>query len=371
MYVTGVSGTTLTVLRGQEGTTAQSWITGDAVYGCMTAGVATRLIQRIRQQQTLSASTVLASSSSGQSVFTSGALTTTLPSATEPGINNTIFGNTTGAVTITTGVIPPGAATLSSVAGGTLAATTYYVKTTFVTAEGQETLPSTEQSIAVVADDLLTVVNASATGTQAATWNLYVGTTSGGETLQASGLVLGATWTEATTGITTTGNTPPTTQNGYIITPDGTQQTSYTLAESDVAGMYVESDGANYRAKTFGPTIVAPATATNEAVNLGQWASDSTNPGYRTHPDGWIENFGSVAFSNVAAGGNSDITVDFAKPYTSFTQILGLAMSAMITTPYWICQVSAISLTSVSVEVFNTGTDATNNVTVNFHIGGK
>ena len=270
MYVTGVSGTTLTVLRGQEGTTAQSWITGDAVYGCMTAGVATRLIQRIRQQQTLSASTVLASSSSGQSLFTSGALTLTLPSATEPGINNTIFGNGTGAVTVTTGVIPPGAATLSSVSGGTLAATTYYVKTTFVTAQGQETLPSAEQSIAVVADDLLTVVNASATGTQAATWNLYVGTTSGGETLQASGLVLGATWTEPTTGITTTGNTYPTTQGGYIITPDGTQQTSYTLAESNVAGMYVESDGTNYRATTFGTTIVAPAVAANEAVAKGQ-----------------------------------------------------------------------------------------------------
>ena len=278
MYVTGVSGTTLTVLRGQEGTTAQSWITGDAIYGCMTAGVATRLIQRIRQQQTLSASTVLASSSSGQSVFTSGALTTTLPSATEPGINNTIFGNGTGAVTVTTGVIPPGPATLSSVAGGTLAATTYYVKTTFVTAQGQETLPSAEQSIAVVADDLLTVVNASATGTQAATWNLYVGTTSGGETLQASGLVLGATWTEPTTGITTTGNTYPTTQNGYIITPDGTQQTSYTLAESNVAGMSVESDGANYRAKTFGPTIVSPATAANQAVNQSQVAN-ATPPG--------------------------------------------------------------------------------------------
>lgn len=318
MYVTGVSGTTLTVLRGQEGTTAQSWITGDAVYGCITAGVATRLIQRIRQQQTLSANTVLASSSSGQSIFTSGALTTTLPSATEPGINNTIFGNATGAVTITTGVIPPGAATLSSVAGGTLAATTYYVKTTFVTAQGQETLPSAEQSIAVVADDLLTVVNASATGTQAATWNLYVGTTSGGETLQASGLVLGATWTEATTGITTTGNTYPTTQNGYIITPDGTQQTSYTLAESNVAGMYVESDGANYRATTFGPTIVANATAANEAVALGQWTywGDATAGG-RKDPAGNIEQWGQFAPISVGATtGDVLESVTFPIPFT-------------------------------------------------------
>ena len=269
VYCTFVSGTTLTVMRGQEGTAAQSWNSGDNVFAAFTAGVLTRMLQRVTNQQTLSANTVLSSASSGQTIFTSGAITLTLPSPTEAGINDLIRANTGGAVTVTTGVIPPGAATLGSVAGGSLAATTYYVKTTFTTAEGQETLPSAEQSIAVAADDLLTVVNASATGTTAATWSVYVGTTAGGETLQASGLTLGATWTEPTGGITTTGNAVPTSQGGLIILPDGSTQTSYTIAAGS-GGMFAESDGTNYRAQTFGGTVVAPATANNEAVQLGQ-----------------------------------------------------------------------------------------------------
>ena len=269
VYCTFVSGTTLTVMRGQEGTAAQSWNSGDNVFAAFTAGVLTRMLQRVTNQQTLSANTVLSSASSGQTIFTSGAITLTLPSPTEAGINDLIRANTGGAVTVTTGVIPPGAATLGSVAGGSLAATTYYVKTTFTTAEGQETLPSAEQSIAVAADDLLTVVNASATGTTAATWSVYVGTTAGGETLQASGLTLGATWTEPTGGITTTGNAVPTSQGGLIILPDGSTQTSYTIAAGS-GGMFAESDGTNYHAQTFGPTIVSPATALNQAVSLTQ-----------------------------------------------------------------------------------------------------
>lgn len=38
MYATAVSGSTLTVLRAQEGTTALSWLTGDYVYSAPTAG---------------------------------------------------------------------------------------------------------------------------------------------------------------------------------------------------------------------------------------------------------------------------------------------------------------------------------------------
>lgn len=258
-YVTAISGSTLTVLRGQDGTTAQSWLSGDYAYAAATAGSFNRFLQRIRKQQTISADTVLTSSDSGQSILTSGAITLTLPSATETGINGTIFGNSSGAVTVTTGMQSPGAATLSSVSGGTLAATTYYVKTTFTSAEGQETLPSAEQSIAVVADDLLTVVNASATGTVAATWSVYVGTTAGGETLQASGLTLGATWTEPTSGLSTGGNPPPTTQGGYIVLEGVANQTSVDLPLSSVSFIRLGSDGTNYRA-------IQP-------VNLGQVAN--------------------------------------------------------------------------------------------------
>lgn len=38
VYATAISGATLTVLRGQEGTSAQSWLTGDYAYDGITAG---------------------------------------------------------------------------------------------------------------------------------------------------------------------------------------------------------------------------------------------------------------------------------------------------------------------------------------------
>lgn len=38
VYVTAVSGSNVTVLRGQEGTTANAWLAGDFIYGALTAG---------------------------------------------------------------------------------------------------------------------------------------------------------------------------------------------------------------------------------------------------------------------------------------------------------------------------------------------
>lgn len=73
---------------------------------------------------------------------------------------------------------------------------------------------------------------------------------------------------------TTTVSTGVTTGSPYIEMPDGSQVYSYVIpASSPGAGIRLDFDGANYRAKTFGPTIVAPATASNQAVALGQVAN--------------------------------------------------------------------------------------------------
>ena len=69
-------------------------------------------------------------------------------------------------------------------------------------------------------------------------------------------------------------STGVTTGSPYIEMPDGSQVYSYVIpASSPGAGIRIVWDGTNYRATTFGPTIVAPATADNEAVNLGQVAN--------------------------------------------------------------------------------------------------
>ena len=77
---------------------------------------------------------------------------------------------------------------------------------------------------------------------------------------------------------TTTVSTGVTSGSPYIEMPDGSQVYSYVIpASSPGAGIRLDFDGTNYRAQTFGQTIVAPATANNQAVALGQ-VINSVNP---------------------------------------------------------------------------------------------
>ena len=70
---------------------------------------------------------------------------------------------------------------------------------------------------------------------------------------------------------TTTVSTGVTSGSPYIEMPDGSQVYSYVIpASSPGAGIRIVWDGTNYRAKTFGPTIVANASAANQSVALGQ-----------------------------------------------------------------------------------------------------
>jgi hypothetical protein len=103
----------------------------------------------------------------------------------------------------------PATPTLSQVAGGALAAQSCYVRITYVNPLG-ETIPSSEANLAVVANSLLEVASplplATATG-----WNLYAASMAGAETLQnAAPIPIGLNWIEPATGLSTTGNTPPT-----------------------------------------------------------------------------------------------------------------------------------------------------------------
>lgn len=99
------------------------------------------------------------------------------------------------------GTAPPVAApSLSKVAGGALAATTYFVRSTYVTATG-ETAASLESSLAVAASNLLVVAAPPAdVAAKAIGWNVYVSTTAGAETLQNGTvpIAMGTAWTEPT-----------------------------------------------------------------------------------------------------------------------------------------------------------------------------
>ena len=66
-------------------------------------------------------------------------------------------------------------------------------------------------------------------------------------------------------------NSNVTTGSPYIELPDGSQVYSWVVpAGASEQGIHADWDGTNWRARTFGQAVVAPATASNESVNLGQ-----------------------------------------------------------------------------------------------------
>lgn len=125
-----------------------------------------------------------------------GITITTVPLAT-----NTV----TPYVTASTDAAPV-APTLGQAAGGTIAATKYFVTITYTTTTG-ETVASLESSFTTTASHLLKVLSPAAQ-TNATTWSVYASAISGSETLQASGIAIGTDWTEPTTGLAL-GVTPP------------------------------------------------------------------------------------------------------------------------------------------------------------------
>lgn len=105
----------------------------------------------------------------------------------------------------------PPAPVLSSGAGGSLPATTYYVVITYVDPYG-ETNQSAESSLAVAANNLLFLTTPAASG-DATGYNIYVGTAPGAETLQTPTPVpIGTGWEEPTSGLLT-GTAVPSNQN--------------------------------------------------------------------------------------------------------------------------------------------------------------
>ena len=225
VYVTDVSGTTLTVLRGQEGTTAQSWKIGDFVKGSPT-----------------------------------------------------------------TGTVSPSPGTHYPVAS--------------------ETLPTTLGKLSVMPGALTADITLTLPGSGDA----------GSET----------TIYGSAAAYTTTVASPVTSGSPYIEMPDGSQVYSYVIpASSPGAGIRIVWDGTNYRGFTFGQTIVAPATASNQAPQLGQWTyGGNATAGWEKDPVGNIKQWGQFAPISVPASSGYSEAVTFPIDFTVLDSIqvqVGLA----------------------------------------------
>ena len=123
---------------------------------------------------------------------------------------------------------------------------------------------------------------------------------------------------------TTTVSTGVTSGSPYIEMPDGSQVYSYVIpASSPGAGIRIVWDGTNYRGFTFGQTIVAPATANNQAVNLGQFPASLSANGYQKLASGLIIQWGRYTAAD--ADTVYDVTVPIAFPTGG---------KALLVTPY-------------------------------------
>ncbi len=138
----------------------------------------------------------------------------------------------------------PPAPTLSSSAGGSIPLTSYYVRTTYLFS-GNEGPPSPEESITVPANSVLNVTSpGSQTGATA--WNVYVGTSTGTETLQNSTPIsIGAGWIEPTSGLIS-GTSPPPSETSYELV-------SYTSADPVTGSEY--NLGTYIRRGMYGTTV--------------------------------------------------------------------------------------------------------------------
>ena len=182
---------------------------------------------------------------------------------------------------------PPAAATLTSTSGGTLTATTYYVRISYLNASSVESQLSSEVSLNVAADYLLTV-DSPAAQTGMTTYNVYVGTVAGSETLQnTTPINIGTNWTEPTTGLIS-GTAAPVTQGDLVkAAPSPNSQFYYFVTASKA-----NSGGYPYKsAFVFSDSPDMQANANDAAVAFYSWLSNNPAPnnflagmGYRQMP---------------------------------------------------------------------------------------
>jgi hypothetical protein len=176
---------------------------------------------------------------------------------------------------------PASAPTLSTVAGGTLALRTYFVKASYKTATG-ETLASAEAIFSVAAGSLLVVASpalvAGVTG-----WDCYVGTASNAETEQnVSQIPIGTSWQEPSAGLIAGAALPVVNSTGWdvfnLFVPDPVPTCSYTTPTIDT--------GYNSTLRVYSTTVVAlgyaQAGAVSAALSLDSWLTGGGDPNVYT-----------------------------------------------------------------------------------------
>jgi hypothetical protein len=166
---------------------------------------------------------------------------------------------------------------LAQVAGGTLAARTYYVAASYVSPSG-ETTASAEAALALAAGTLLRVASPGMAG-NAIGWNVYVATASGAETRQnPEPLAIGSDWTEAPSGLLAGAAPPSANTTGWDVfdrfVPDPVTAARYTTMPIDTGF----DDDLRVQAQYVTDLGPGESGAPAIAFSIDTWLGDQTEP---------------------------------------------------------------------------------------------
>jgi len=193
-----------------------------------------------------------------QAIATGNAVTTGFPLVRTFGnfVEPVLAPNTVSAVYLagasiaSAGYSAPTNGALTQTSAGSLGATTYYVRSTWVTSSG-ETTAGTETSLAVSANNVLNVAAPSSPPTGVLGWNVYVSNSVGGsgqETKQNSTpIALGTAWVEPNTGLTTGAFVPASNTTGWSVSDWGSSTPGIlTFAGTPGSGIAITADFTYY-----------------------------------------------------------------------------------------------------------------------------
>lgn len=192
----------------------------------------------------------------------------------------------------------PAAPVLTDVASGALAGTTYYVKTTYLNTYG-ETTASAESSRAVAINRVLKVTSP-AVKSGATTYNVYVSTSAGTETLQnGAPIAIGTDWQEPDAGLIA-GAALPVANTAQYITNWGiaTPVTAPTLTFANADSLWVALN--NYAVNN----TILDTNGNQQKVTIDAGSSGATQPAWNRNTGGTTVDAG-LTWTNQGAIGLS------------------------------------------------------------------
>ena len=308
VYVTAVSGSNVTVLRGQEGTTANSWLSGDYIYGALTAGEISDFAF-VSGSETQPFAVAPASASAPQNAPQFGQMfNLQAPSAsgniTLSALRTIVIPTATAAITLT---MQPGTTAgqwceiVGTASGVTVQSSASSGSPYFAMPDGSVpysfTLSSAGASLVLIWD-----------GTN---WRVQT---------------IGQTIVAATNA---SNQAPPLSQiQAQFAALNGNANENFAASNFYGYGLFYEGGNSaivcnnvgtgsvNYANSAYVPHSCAPGTASTEAVTLGQFTSsrNSSGPVIMERPDGLIFQFGTGTVT-ASGSGNYSNTINLPEAF--------------------------------------------------------